>query len=144
MLPFTQDLYFHFEHTWVRCEGPNLCRIGVDELFLKDLRGLKDLDLPNEGDEISQDEVCGMVHGKGIRKAIYAPLTGEIVDINQDLYEDPSILVEDPYGIGWILLLDPADLEEELENLLHGEAALDWWMTEVQRRQADNPPNPQT
>lgn len=144
MLPFPEDLFFHFEHTWVRPEGPNRYRIGVDEIFLKDLGPIADMDLPTEGDEISQDEVCGVLRGKGTRKALFAPLSGEIVDINQDLLEDPTILVEDPYGIGWILLLDPSDPQEELDNLLHGESAQDWWTRETQRRQTNPPPPPQT
>jgi len=140
MLPFPPELYFHREHTWVRQEGPNLFRIGVDEIFLKDLAALADLDLPTEGDEISQDEVCGLIRGKEIRKPIFAPLSGEIVEINQDLYEDLTILVEDPYGIGWILLLDPDHPQEELENLLRGQEARDWWMTEIQNRKTEAQP----
>jgi glycine cleavage system H protein len=140
MLPFPENLYFHQEHTWVHYEGPNLCRIGVDEIFLKDLKSsITDMDLPTEGDEISQDEVCGILRGKSTRKAIFAPLSGEIVDVNQDLLEDPEILVEDPYGVGWILLIDPSEPQEELENLLHGEQVIDWWMTELRNRQAASP-----
>jgi glycine cleavage system H protein len=143
MLPFPENLYFHHEHTWVRFEGPNRYRIGVDEIFLKDLGEVTDMDLPNEGDDLSQDEICGIFRGKGTRKAIFAPLSGEIVDVNQDLYEDPLILMEDPYGVGWILLMDADDPQEELESLRQGESVLDWWMTELSNRKNASPPESQ-
>lgn len=138
MFPFPEDLYFHREHTWVRRESENRYRVGVDEIFLRGLGGVQEVDLPGEGDELSQDEVCGMVRGKSGRQWLYAPLSGEIIDVNQDLYEDLTILLDDPYGYGWILLLDPSEPEEEFENLLHGEEALDWWQREMEARQ--NPP----
>lgn len=140
MLPFPENLFFHREHTWVRREGENLFRLGVDEIFLRDLGRLVHIDLPNEGDELSQDETCGILYGENMRKLLYAPLSGEILEVNQDLHEDPAILREDPYGIGWILLLDPADPEEELENLLRGEEALNWWENEILLRRKNPPP----
>ncbi|RJP79553.1 MAG: hypothetical protein C4524_05040 [Candidatus Zixiibacteriota bacterium] len=138
-LPFPEDLYFHREHVWVRREAENRWRLGVDELFVQDLGRVTGMDLPNEGDEISQDEVCGLFRGENRRKFFAAPVTGEILEVNQDLYEDLDILMEDPYSIGWILLIDPSDPEEELDNLLHGEDALDWWEKEVELRRSTSP-----
>ena len=139
MFPFPENLYFHREHTWVKREGETLYRIGVDELFLRDLGSITALDLPTEGDEISQDEACGLLRGPGLRKLLFAPLSGEIVGVNQDLHEDLSILLEDPYGVGWIILIDPSDPDEELENLLHGEEAVEWWEREVVLRRTTPP-----
>jgi len=141
MYPFPENLFFHREHAWVKREGETLYRLGVDELFLKDLGSIAALDLPTEGDEISQDEACGLFRGSGLRKLLFAPLSGEIVGVNQDLHEDLSILLEDPYGVGWIILIDPSDPEEELENLLHGEEAVEWWEREVGLRRPI-PPSP--
>jgi len=141
MFPFPENLFFHREHAWVKREAENLYRLGVDELFLKDLGSVAALDLPTEGDEISQDEACGLMRGPGSRKLLFAPLSGEIVGVNQDLHEDLSILSEDPYGVGWILLIDPSDPDEELENLLHGEEAVEWWEREVELRRP-TPPSP--
>ncbi len=144
MLPFPAELYFHREHTWIRREGENLFRVGIDEIFLRDVGQLTDLDLPTEGDEVSQDEVCGIVRGKALKRSLYAPISGEILEVNVDLYEDLEILVEDPYGVGWILLLDPSDPQEELENLLRGEDAQDWWEKELQMRNTPEAPPAQS
>jgi glycine cleavage system H lipoate-binding protein len=57
------------------------------------------------------------------------------------LHEDPSILLEDPYGVGWIFLIDPSEPEEELDNLLHGEDAMDWWEREVELRRPPASPS---
>lgn len=133
-LPFPDELSFHREHTWIRREQANLYRVGLDEIFLRDFASVVHLDLPNEGDEISQDEVCGVVRGRTVKKLLYAPLSGEVVDVNVELHEVPEVLVEDPYGIGWIMLIDPSDPEEETENLLRGEEAARWWGEETKRR----------
>ncbi|MCX6640835.1 MAG: glycine cleavage system protein H [bacterium] len=136
-LPFPVDLYFHREHTWILREKRDigdLFRIGLDELFLKDVGKIDRLDLPTEGDELTQDEVCGIVRGEIGKKLLFAPLSGEIVDVNFELHEDPDVIREDPYGIGWIFLVDPNDPAEELESLLKGDEALQWWETEVALR----------
>ncbi len=139
MLPFSKDLYFHREHTWLRLEQHELgdrFRVGLDEIFLQDVGEIERLDLPIEGDEISQDEICGIIRGKQTRKLLFAPLSGEILDVNYELHEDPDVIREDPYGIGWILLIDPADPEEELECLLKGDEALHWWKSELELRRS--------
>lgn len=133
MLPFPDELVFHHEHTWVRREEHELgvrYRIGVDELFLMQIGSVELLDLPHEGDEISQDEVCGLIRGKDTKKLLYAPLSGEIIDVNLELHEDPDIIREDPYGVGWLILIDPNDPGEELEYLIGGAEAEEWWMSE--------------
>lgn len=135
-LPFPDELSFHREHTWIRREQAHLYRVGLDEIFLRDFASVVHLDLPNEGDEISQDEVCGVVRGRTLKKLLYAPLSGEVVDVNVELHEDLEILMEDPYGIGWIMLIDPSDPEEEMENLLQGEEAARWWGGETRRRRS--------
>ena len=138
MISYPEGLYFHREHIWLKCEKHefgNRYRIGVDKIFLHDAGIIESLDLPAEGDEISQDEVCGVIRGQNIKKLFFAPLTGEIVEVNFELHEDPDIIREDPYGIGWILLIDPADFEEEVENLLFGKEGQVWWQSELKKRQ---------
>ncbi|MBU1652043.1 glycine cleavage system protein H [bacterium] len=135
--PFPEDLFLHREYTWVRVESHELgdrLRIGVTEIFLRDVGEVLLLDLPNEGDEVSQDEVCGLIRGKGTKKDFYAPVSGEILDVNLELHEDPDIIREDPYGIGWLMLVDPNEFEEESEDLLSGKTALAWWEAELAMR----------
>ena len=137
MLPFPEGLLFHREHTWIRAESfesGNRYRIGLDTIFIQDIRTVTHLDLPNEGDEISQDEVCGLIRGKDSKKLLFAPLSGEIIDVNLELHEEPDVIREDPYGIGWLLLLDPADIEEEIQYLLSGDEAVNWWKSELNIR----------
>jgi glycine cleavage system H protein len=133
MFPLFEDLLFHREHTWVRLEnseGGKRFRIGLDEIFLYDVGQIDRLDFPNEGDEVSVDEVCGMVRGVGAKKMLYAPLSGEIIDVNHELIDSPDYVREDPYGVGWLLLIDPSDAEEEIGNLLSGKEAHEWWKAE--------------
>ncbi|TKJ36935.1 glycine cleavage system protein H [candidate division LCP-89 bacterium B3_LCP] len=136
-LPFPKDLYFHPEHTWVRREEHELgdrYRVGLDDVFLRDVDKIVRLDFPNEGDEIAQDEICGVIRGEQKKKLLYAPLSGEILDVNLELHQDPEIIRDDPYGVGWILLIDPADAQDELEDLLKGDEAKRWWEKEIKIR----------
>jgi len=137
--PFPEDLLLHREHTWVRVEKHELgsrMRVGITDIFLRDIGEVTHLDLPNEGDEISQDEVCGVIRGKGTKKELYAPISGEILDVNLELHEDPDIIREDPYGIGWLLLVDPNEFEEESQDLLFEETAIAWWESEIEMRRS--------
>lgn len=132
-----EDLLFHRGHTWLRREHHEMgdrFRVGLDGLFLADIGAVEILDLPYEGDEISQDEVCGLVRGKNGKRLLYAPLSGEILEVNVELHEDPDVIRDDPYGIGWILLVDPSDPAEELDYLMSGEAAQEWWEIEIELR----------
>ena len=137
MISMAKNLFYHREHTWVRLENSGAekrFRVGLDEIFLHDLGQIDHLDLPNEGDEISVDEICGVIRGTRAKKMLCAPLTGEIVDVNYELLDNPDFIREDPYGIGWLLLIDPSNSDEELVNLLQGEEARQWWEDELTSR----------
>ncbi|MFQ6089336.1 MAG: glycine cleavage system protein H, partial [Candidatus Methanofastidiosia archaeon] len=93
-------------------------RVGVVEFALKLAGMIEFVDLPFEGDEFSQDEIFGTVESAKWVGQLPMPLSGRILKINEELEETPSILNEDPYGRGWMVLVKPKNLERELSNLL--------------------------
>ncbi|MBW2008620.1 MAG: glycine cleavage system protein H [Deltaproteobacteria bacterium] len=95
------------------------------------------IDLPEEEDEVEQGEVCGKIQSRKWIGKIVAPVSGEIVEVNEELEEDTSLINTDPYGEGWILVIDASDLEEELENLIHGEAVVDFIEAEIKRAEEE-------
>jgi glycine cleavage system H protein len=130
------DLYYHAEHSWARVDG-NRVTVGMTDFFQKEAGDVVYIDLPDEDDEVSQGEVCGKIQSRKWIGKLVAPVSGAIVQINEDLEEETGLINTDPYGKGWILAIEASDLESELENLIHGDAVADFIEKEVQRAEAE-------
>lgn len=131
------ELYFHAEHSWARVEGTKVT-VGMSDFFQKEAGDVVFIDLPEEEDEVSQGEVCGKIQSRKWIGKLVAPVSGEIIEINEDLEDDTSLINTDPYGKGWILVIEAGDdLDSELENLVHGEAVVDFMEREVKRAEEE-------
>ena len=131
------ELYFNAEHSWARVEGTKVT-VGMSDFFQKEAGDIVFIDLPEEEEEVSQGEVCGKIQSRKWIGKLVAPVSGEIVKINEDLEDDTSFINTDPYGKGWILVLEAGDdLDSELENLIHGEAVVDFIDREVKRAEGE-------
>lgn len=114
------ELYYHEEHSWARVDGSKVT-VGMTDFFQREAGDIVFVDLPDEEDEVSQDEVCGKIQSRKWIGNLVAPVSGEIVEINEALEEETDLINSDPYGEGWILVIEASDLGSELENLIHGE-----------------------
>ena len=117
------ELYYHEEHSWARVDGIKVT-VGMTDMFQKEAGDVVFVDLPEEEDEVSQGETCGKIQSRKWIGKLVAPVSGEITEINEELEEDTSLINSDPYGDGWILVIeaeDEDDLQSELENLIHGD-----------------------
>jgi glycine cleavage system H protein len=86
--------------------------------------------MPEEGSQVNQDKVVGRYEtGKWLGK-IYAPVSGEVISINEDAEDDPTLINKDPYGEGWIFEMKMSD-SAELANLMKGEKAVEWLKGEI-------------
>ncbi|HUU80080.1 MAG TPA: glycine cleavage system protein GcvH [Acidobacteriota bacterium] len=131
------ELYFNAEHSWARVEGTKVT-VGMSDFFQKEAGDIVFIDLPEEEEEVSQGEICGKIQSRKWIGKLVAPVSGEIVKINEDLEDDTSFINTDPYGKGWILVLEAGDdLDSELENLIHGEAVVDFIDREVKRAEGE-------
>ena len=110
------ELYYHEEHSWARVDG-NKVTVGMTDFFQKEAGDIVFVDLPEEEDEVEQGEVCGKIQSRKWIGKLVAPVSGEIAEINEDLEEDCSLINTDPYGKGWILVIEASNLDEELGNL---------------------------
>lgn len=118
------DLYYHEEDSWARVDGTKVT-VGMTDFFQKEAGDIVFVDLPEQEDEFSQNEVCGKIQSRKWIGKLVAPVSGEILEINEDIEDDPSAINSDPYGEGWILVMEAGpELASELENLIHGEAAV--------------------
>jgi glycine cleavage system H protein len=105
------DLYYSQEHTWVKVTG-NRGTIGITDHAQREMGEIIYSDLPEERSQLEKDEIFGTLESSKTVADLYAPVSGEVVSINEDLEEEPSMVNDDPYGRGWLLILEIDDPEE--------------------------------
>ncbi|MBN2056381.1 glycine cleavage system protein GcvH [bacterium] len=134
---FPDDLYYHKDHTWVRPAADGTVTIGMNEFYVKGAGDTTYIDLPFEGDEVSAGETIGKLQSVKWVGNLVAPLSGEILSVNEALEDDSTLVNTDPYGDGWILTMTPADLDGELAGLMHGSGLREWIEAEITRLDAE-------
>jgi len=103
------DLRYSSDHEWARVEGPGRLRVGITDYAQDALGDVVYVDLPAVGDRVELGSSFGEVESTKSVSELYAPVTGTVVEINGDLVEEPQKLNEDPYGDGWICVIEPDD-----------------------------------
>jgi len=89
--------------------GEATVRIGVSDFAQDELGDVVFVELPDEGDAVTADEAFGVIESIKAVSDLYAPVSGEVVAVNQELFDRPELVNEDPYGDGWMLEVAPAD-----------------------------------
>ncbi len=120
------DLYYEQNHFWVKPEG-DLVVMGMDDFAQKMAGEIVYIQLPNEGKKLTQGKkFAKMESGKWLGK-VYAPVSGELAAVNEELETNTELINEDCYGKGWLFKIKPDDLSE-LDNLIHGPEAVEKWV----------------
>ncbi len=114
-----EALQYTSEHEWIAIEG-DVATIGITDYAQGELGDIVFVELPNKGDSTNQTEAFGTIEAVKAVSELYAPLSGQIKDVNSILEEQPELINNDPYGEGWIIKLKISD-ESELEKLLSAE-----------------------
>ncbi|MFB6235197.1 MAG: glycine cleavage system protein GcvH [Halopenitus sp.] len=109
------DLRFQESHEWTTTDEP--ARIGISDFAQDELGDVVFVELPDEGDDITAGEAFGVVESIKAVSDLYAPISGEVTAVNEDLFDRPELVNEDPYEDGWMLEVTPAD-ESEFDELL--------------------------
>ena len=116
---FPDDLKYSKEHEWLRLED-GLAVIGISEFAQDELGDIVYVEQPKVGDKVRQNEQFGVVESVKTVSDLYSPVSGEVVEINDEVANTPELLNKDPYGAGWIIKVKPDDLSE-VDNLLSSE-----------------------
>ncbi|MCM8819403.1 MAG: glycine cleavage system protein GcvH [Candidatus Omnitrophica bacterium] len=111
-----KDLKFTKTHEWVRLEG-DLAIVGITEYAQKSLGDVVFVELPKKGKEVKQFLSFAIVESTKTAADVYAPLSGEVVEVNSDLINSPQLINEDPFGKGWLVKIKTINLDE-LNNLM--------------------------
>lgn len=114
------DLKYTESHEWVKLsKDKSTATVGLTDFAQEELTDIVYLELPKVGDEIEAGTECAVVESVKAASDIYAPLSGEVIEVNQAVLDDPAVVNEDAFGKGWLFkvkLADPAELEELLSD----------------------------
>jgi glycine cleavage system H protein len=119
------DLKFMKSHEWVRAEGDGRYTVGISDHAQAALGDLVYVELPSEGDELTQGAGCAVVESVKAASDVYAPLSGKVVAVNAALADAPETINGDAYGAGWMFVVEASDASQ-LDTLL---AAADYAAT---------------
>ncbi len=118
------ELKYVASHEWIRVEGDGTVTIGVTD-HAQDLLGdVVFVELPEVGADVATGDESGVVESVKAASDIYAPLSGEVIAINEELEDSPELVNSDPYGDGWFFKLKLSD-NDELNELLNAEGYTD-------------------
>jgi glycine cleavage system H protein len=116
MIP--SDLRYHKEHEWVRLNGKQ-ATVGISHFAQDALGDIVFIDLPKAGAVIKVGQQIGEVESTKTTSTLYTPVSGRVAKVNADLKDHPEVMNSDPYGKGWIAVIDLAD-PGEVDRMMTG------------------------
>lgn len=114
------NLRYTKEHEWIRVEG-DVAYVGITDYAQSELGEIVFVDINTEGETLAQDEVFGSVEAVKTVSDLNMPVTGEVLEINESINDQPELVNNDPYGEGWMIKISVSN-PEELETLLDAAA----------------------
>ncbi|HPT51920.1 MAG TPA: glycine cleavage system protein GcvH [Bacteroidales bacterium] len=117
MLP--ENLKYSHDHEWLKMDG-EIALIGITEYAAEQLGDIVFVDVNTVGDTIAQNEVFGSIEAVKTVSDLLLPISGEIVEFNEELEANPALINSDPYNAGWIIKIKPTDVSE-MDALLTAE-----------------------
>ncbi|BAQ08550.1 glycine cleavage system protein H [Bacillus sp. OxB-1] len=115
-----KDLRYSEEHEWVKDEGGKY-RIGITHFAQSELGDIVFVELPSVGDEVKADEPFGSVESVKTVSELYAPISGKVVEVNEELEDSPELVNESPYEGAWMIVVEASD-PSQVDALMTAEA----------------------
>ena len=113
---FPDNLKYSKDHEWVRVEGENAL-VGITAFAQGELGDIVFVDVDTEGETLDKDEVFGTIEAVKTVSDLFMPVSGEVLEVNAKLEDEPELINTDSYGDGWVIKISIADASE-LDNLL--------------------------
>jgi len=122
----SEDLYYHPEtHLWAKVEE-TLVRVGLDDMAQYSARAIVNIRLKPPGRLIPKDRPFGTMEAGKYVGPLNLPVAGKVIEINEEVINNPKLANSDPYKDGWLALVEPENLARDLPTLIHGEAVREW------------------
>ena len=117
---FPTNVKYTKEHEWIRLEG-DVAYVGITDYAQEQLGDIVFVDIPTEGETLAADEVFGTIEVVKTISDLFLPVTGEILEQNEALADQPELVNQDPYGEGWLIKMKP-DADADIDSLLDAAA----------------------
>jgi glycine cleavage system H protein len=119
-MDYPENLKYTSEHEWALAEGDRI-RVGITDFAQDALGDVVYVDIPEEGTEVEAGEAFGEVESTKSVSDLFSPVSGRVAERNPRLADTPELINQDPYGEGWIIVVDMAD-RSQLEGLMDAQA----------------------
>ncbi|MBF0705879.1 MULTISPECIES: glycine cleavage system protein GcvH [Bacillales] len=116
-----KDFRYSEEHEWVQVQEDGNIRIGITDFAQSELGDIVFVELPEEGDTIESDEPFGSVESVKTVSELYAPISGKVLSVNEDLEDSPEFVNDSPYEKAWMVVVEPSE-PSQVEELMTAEA----------------------
>ncbi|MBK8968096.1 MAG: glycine cleavage system protein GcvH [Saprospiraceae bacterium] len=123
---FPDNCRYTEDHEWVRVEGGNIAYIGITDFAQSELGELVYIEVETVGSMVEANSVFGTVEAVKTTSDLYMPVTGNVLEFNKEVEENPALINEDPYGRGWIIKIEmanPADVNNLMDAAAYQEHA---------------------
>jgi glycine cleavage system H protein len=119
-LNIPRELFYTESHEWAKVDG-NKATVGITDYAQHELGDIVYIELPEVGREVKKGEVFGSVESVKAVSDLYSPLSGKVIEVNDELSSHPEFINQDPYGKGWIIKIEIKD-EKEKNKLMNAES----------------------
>lgn len=109
---------YHKEHLWARKMPDGSYKIGITDFAQEQLGEVNYIELPEEGDTIEQGVSIGNIESSKAVSELISPVSGTIVEVNEEVIDEPSLTNSSPYDMGWLVAVEPADWDGDNDRLL--------------------------
>lgn len=114
------DLKYSKEHEWVKVHDDGTATIGITDFAQSELGDIVFVELEEEGFEFSIDDIFGTVEAVKTVSELFAPIDGEVIEVNENLEDNPELVNDDPYNEGWMIKVKISD-SAQLDDLMNAE-----------------------
>ncbi|TAE97839.1 MAG: glycine cleavage system protein GcvH [Runella slithyformis] len=120
-MTFPADLKYTKDHEWIRLESADVAVVGITDFAQKELGDIVYVDISTVGETVAEGEVFGSVEAVKTVSDLFIPMTGEVLEVNDQLDAAPELVNNDPYGNGWMVKIKVSN-PEDINKLLSVEA----------------------
>lgn len=106
------QLKYSTEHTWLKLEGDEKGRVGITHYYQEQLKNIVFVELPEVGAIVTRNEAFGVVESSKATSDLYSPVSGTVVEVNSLLETEPGLINQDPYGEGWMFVVELSNTDE--------------------------------
>ncbi len=116
-----EGLYYSKDHEWIKIED-SFCRVGISDYAQRALHEVVFVELPDIGRGVSKSDSLGTLESVKAVAEVYSLISGEVTEVNKTLRETPELINNSPYDDGWMVVIKPLKLDEELKDLMDAAA----------------------